>query len=54
LTRLVGLIKAATSLGASEHHLLAAARRVDVLNNVSEQLHEAFSDLTVRENRQAI
>jgi AcrR family transcriptional regulator len=51
LAGLSGLIEAATSLGASEHHLLAAARRVDVLTNISDQLDEALSDLTVRAQR---
>lgn len=51
LAGLAGLIEAATSLGASEHHLLAAARRVDVLSNISDQLDEALSDLTVRAQR---
>jgi AcrR family transcriptional regulator len=51
MSAFAGLIEAATSLGASEHHLLAAARRVDVLANVSKELDEALCDLTARAQR---
>jgi AcrR family transcriptional regulator len=46
LAGLAGLIEAATSIGAREHHLLAAARRVDALANISARLDEALCDLT--------
>jgi AcrR family transcriptional regulator len=52
LAGLAGLIEAATSIGAREHHLLAAgARRVDALANISARLDEALSDLTARAQR---
>jgi AcrR family transcriptional regulator len=48
---LTELVTAATSLGASEHNLLAAARRADVLTDISTYLDETLSELTVRAQR---
>lgn len=45
---LAGLIEAAIALGAREHHLLAAARRVDALDNISDALDDALAELTAR------
>lgn len=48
LRGLVDLVEAATSLGAREHHLLAAARKTAALSNISDRLDTALHDLMVR------
>lgn len=48
LRGLAELIEAATALGASEHSILAAARRADALGNISDRLDTAMRDLTTR------
>ncbi|MGV0837481.1 TetR/AcrR family transcriptional regulator [Mycolicibacterium thermoresistibile] len=45
---LADLIEAAIALGAREHHMLAAARRVDALDNISDALDDALAELTAR------
>lgn len=42
------LIHVGTSIGAREHHLLAAARKTDALSNISDRLDGALTDLTIR------
>ena len=51
LRGLTDLISAATSLGAQEHNLLAAARKAGVLGDVSSPLDGALKDLTRRAQR---
>lgn len=48
LVGLAELIDAATSLGVREHNILAAARRVGALTNVSDQLEAALHELMLR------
>lgn len=48
LQGIVELIEAATSLGAREHHLLAAARKTAALSNISDRLDEALNGLVSR------
>lgn len=45
---LTELIEAATALGATEHNILAAARRADALANIADRLEAAMQELTTR------
>lgn len=45
------VVEAATAFGAREHNMLAAARRVDALSNITVSLEEAFDDLLGRAQR---
>jgi AcrR family transcriptional regulator len=51
LTGLAELIDAATTFGAREHNILAAARRVGALTNISDRLEEAMTELMHRAQR---